>query len=227
MKDIIKVMIYSIFKFILNPSSWSGFAATARNIQNEAPNSTFPHQIAPGVDIKDINLGKALDLANSKIQLMLHGNANSAATEAHLPTPSVQRPPSIENQTIVTHQFTNTQSDTNEMSSSSIPSNPIIQLEASGMQRLPDESETVSSDSSTDPTSELESYEEITHDELSSTKAVDVTESTKGQTSLGDALVPPNDGKSSNSSSRNTIPSDIELLTDDRGNLNGETDSNY
>lgn len=227
MKDILKVMIYSIFKFILNPTSWSGFTAAARNPHIEVPPPQG--QIAQAVDIKDVNMGKALDLANSKIQLMLNENAISAAIKAHLPPPSVQRTSSIEGQAAVKHP--QKQSEARDASSTF---NTRLQLEPSGIQRLPHENETTSSDSSAGPTSESESYDEITYDELVSATVANIVATAKiepltveGQTSLSEELDILDDGKSSKSSSSSTLPSDIELLivdTDSFGDKNDKSD---
>lgn len=218
MKDILKVMIYSIFKFILNPTSWSGFAAAAQNVQNEVPQCSSQSQIASEVDIKDVNLGKALDLANNKMQLMLTENAISAALEAHLPPTDVQNASPIDDQMNVKRQIS--EFEASDVSSSSNTSISMYQLhlEPSGIQRLPDTNQTTSSDSSGGPTSESESYEKITYDELIAATAVDVAASPEGQATLSDELAMLDDNKSSKSSICSTLPSDIELL-------NGDTDS--
>lgn len=227
MKDILKVMIYSVFKFILNPTSWSGFASTA---QNDVPQRPSVSQVAPGVDIKDVNMGKALDLANSKIQLILTENAISAAIKAHLPPPSVQRTSSIEDALTVERQINPLEDEasrtTSSYNSSSRPSAP------SGIQKLPDTDETTSSDSSTGRPSDSESYEEITYDELVSATHVGVLAaveieplSEEGQTSLSDELAILGDGESSKSSSCSTLPSDIELLIVDADSFGDKNDS--
>lgn len=227
MKDILKVMIYSVFKFILNPSSWSGFAAAVQNAQSEVPQRASVSQITSGVDIKDVNMGKALDLANSKMQLILTENVISAAIKAHLPPPSVQRTSSIEGAVIVERQI----NQLDESDATSCPNPSKSHSAPSGIQQLVDADEKISSDSSSGRPSDSESYEEITYDELVSAThvyelaMVDIGPlSAEGQTSLSDELAILDDGKSSKSSSCSTLPSDTELLNIDSDSFN---DKNY
>lgn len=226
MKDILKTMIYSVFKFILNPTSWSNFATAVQNGQNEVPQRSSVSQIASGDDIKDVNMGKALDLANSKIQLILTENAISAAIKAHLSPPSVQRTSSIEGTVTVERQSNHLEASEAKLSSN--PSNS--HWGPSGIQQLADKDESTSSDSSAGRPSDSESYEEITYDELVLATHVDVLAmveieplSAEGQTSLSDELAILGDGESSKSSSCSTLPSDIELLN---GDLDGFSDKN-
>lgn len=217
MKDILVVVIRSIFQFILNPASWNRYTATTQNPQHEVPRSQ--HQVTSGVDIKDVNLGKALDLANSKFELMLTESAISAAIKGYLPPPSIQRTSSTEGESSVMPLISQNKASDASSSTNSFKPAKEEHLESSGIECLATNHDN-SSDSSTSPTSESESYEEITYDELVSATAVETKTATTvepllvegGQASLGDELVISDDGKSSKSSSCSTLPSDIELL---------------
>lgn len=239
MRDILKVMIYSVFKYILNPASWSGFMAATATAQNSTTQDSSPrHPIESAVDIKDINLGKALDLANSQIQIILTENAISTAIKAYLPAPNVHEAPSIEGKSTLKRQHSQSEASDTSSSSNSFRMASQMPLESSGIQLLRDTIEITTSTPSTTSTTESESYEEITYDELiiAATAAmaadhviehIDVVTlsenqplSMEGQLSLSDELANLDNDKSSKSSSCSTLPSDIELL-------NADTDDSF
>lgn len=73
MKDLLVTIIKSIFKYILNPTIWSRVAADINAQPNETPSPSAYQNIdfQTDSDIRDINVSKALDLANQQMQLIL------------------------------------------------------------------------------------------------------------------------------------------------------------
>lgn len=86
MKDLLKTIIYSVFKYLINPSIWSNVYSNV----NSTGHVTHAHSVSATVetlriqsitsgepDIRDVNLGKALDLANNRIKLALLESTSS------------------------------------------------------------------------------------------------------------------------------------------------------
>lgn len=75
MKDLLTTTILSVFKYILNPSVWASVVshsnATEPPVVNMIETSRVQAISSSEPDIRDINLGKALDLANNRIKLAL------------------------------------------------------------------------------------------------------------------------------------------------------------
>lgn len=73
MKDLLVTIIQSSFKYILNPTVWWRFAADVNSQPDETitPNSFQRVELQLESDIRDINVSKALDLANQHMQLVL------------------------------------------------------------------------------------------------------------------------------------------------------------
>lgn len=72
MKDLLVTIIQSIFKYILNPTIWSRVAADI-NAQSDVTNSPNVGQRIESQfdsDIRDLNMSKALDVANQQNSLM-------------------------------------------------------------------------------------------------------------------------------------------------------------
>lgn len=95
MKDLLKTFIYSIFKFFLNPNVWSNVYAnvntTAQPIQTQSIDTVKIQSITNGEpDIRDINLGKALDLANNRIRLALLESTSNQSSLGEVTTSSMQ-----------------------------------------------------------------------------------------------------------------------------------------
>lgn len=201
MKDLLKVVIYSVFKFILNPHIWSRVAN-----ESTMPQNTQRQSIES--DIKDVNLGKALDLANSKIQLILTETAITQAIQTHLETSRVQLLPIKNNAT-----------SSNERKR---------KLSAS------DTSPSSSKNSSNNATTESDSFDEINEVEFilysSSSKenldnndcdfvdlALPTNDKSKSSASLNDDILILTDSKSSasSSSSCSKLPNDIDMVQSD------------
>lgn len=73
MKDLLATFIHSVFKYFLNPTIWSRVAADINSSQSEETMTT-PVQRGQSIsdsDLRDVNMGKALDLANQQMQLLL------------------------------------------------------------------------------------------------------------------------------------------------------------
>lgn len=72
MKDLLVTFIQSMFRYILNPTVWSRVASDINSSQSE--DATPPIQRVKSnsdTDLRDINIGKALDLANKQMKLLL------------------------------------------------------------------------------------------------------------------------------------------------------------
>lgn len=74
MKDLLVTIIQSVFKYILNPTIWSRVASdlnSGRSDEDSVPlqRAQFTQSI-PGSDIRDINISKALDLANKQMEYL-------------------------------------------------------------------------------------------------------------------------------------------------------------
>lgn len=220
MKDILKTIIYSIFKFTLNPASWSGFITS--HSRNETSNSP-QYQIRSSADIKDINLGKALDLAIGKMQMMSVETINTAI-KAHLPTISSQS--TTESPSTTKHLHNENKAVELKSMAGSSKSEVQLNLNPSGIQSVAiDASDT--STSATSSSSETESYEEITYDELESIQRIKtavtsdaVLMPSKDPSPFSDESDAFDGEKSSKSSSSSTLPSDVELLS-----LHGDGDT--
>lgn len=78
MKDLLVTIIQSVFKYIINPTIWSRVAADVASSSSSEGNSERAQNIplVGGHDLRDINVGKALDLANQHIQLILETRKN-------------------------------------------------------------------------------------------------------------------------------------------------------
>lgn len=99
MKDLLKTIIYSTFKFFLNPGIWSNVYAnvnaTAQTNQTHVVGNMVEtvriQSITSGEpDIRDVNLGKALDLANNRVRLALLESTSSQLLLSERTTSSVQ-----------------------------------------------------------------------------------------------------------------------------------------
>lgn len=69
-----------MFRYILNPTVWSRVASDLNSSQSE--DATTPMQRVKSdsdSDIRDINMGKALDLANKQLKLLLDNNKLSTS----------------------------------------------------------------------------------------------------------------------------------------------------
>lgn len=73
MKDLLVTIIQSVFKYILNPTIWSRVAAdiNAQPDEPRTPNASQRFELQTDSDLRDINMSKALDLANQQMQLIL------------------------------------------------------------------------------------------------------------------------------------------------------------
>lgn len=72
MKDLLVTIIQSIFKYILNPTIWSRVVAdiNAQPAESFTPNVSQRIEMQFDSDIRDINVSKALDVANQQNSLM-------------------------------------------------------------------------------------------------------------------------------------------------------------
>lgn len=78
MKDLLVTIIQSVFKYLMNPTVWSRVAADMTSTSSPQGNAD-PMQRIQSVsepDLRDINMGKALDLASQHIQLILETKRN-------------------------------------------------------------------------------------------------------------------------------------------------------
>lgn len=73
MKDLLVTLIQSVFMYILNPTIWSRVAADINTQPDEtkSPRANQNSGLQSDSDIRDINVSKALDLANQQMQLIL------------------------------------------------------------------------------------------------------------------------------------------------------------
>lgn len=75
MKDLLVTIIQSVFKYILNPAIWSRVASDLNSVQSEENSVPVQRvqsiQSISGPDIRDVNISKALDLANKQMELIL------------------------------------------------------------------------------------------------------------------------------------------------------------
>lgn len=78
MKDLLVTIIQSLFKYIINPTIWSRVVADVTSSSSSEGNSERAQNtpLVGGHDLRDINVGKALDLANQHIQLILETRKN-------------------------------------------------------------------------------------------------------------------------------------------------------
>lgn len=79
MKDLLVTIIQSMFKYILNPTIWSRVAADINSQTDEpmTPNSAQRADSPFDTDIRDVNVSKALDLANQQMKLILEHKHNA------------------------------------------------------------------------------------------------------------------------------------------------------
>lgn len=73
MKDLLVTIIQSVFKYIINPAIWSRVASDLTSSSPTGGNTENVQRVemVSGPDLRDVNVGKALDLANQHIQLIL------------------------------------------------------------------------------------------------------------------------------------------------------------
>lgn len=74
MKDLLVTIVQSMFKYVLNPAIWSRVAAdmNAQTAEPTTPSSAQRVNDSPfDANIRDINVSKALDLANQQMQFIL------------------------------------------------------------------------------------------------------------------------------------------------------------
>lgn len=69
MKDLLVTLIRSVFKYVVNPTIWSRVVADI----NSSPTSSEPVErveTLPQSDLRDLNVSKALDLANHQMKII-------------------------------------------------------------------------------------------------------------------------------------------------------------
>lgn len=73
MKDLLVTIIQSVFKYIINPTIWSRVAADVTSSSSTEGNTERIQRVemTTGPDLRDVNVGKALDLATQHIQLII------------------------------------------------------------------------------------------------------------------------------------------------------------
>ncbi|XP_031636671.1 uncharacterized protein LOC116349398 [Contarinia nasturtii] len=71
MKDILVTLIKSMFKYILNPTAWSRVVADVASSSSRDPVEPVQRiEVLPLSDIRDLNVSKALDLANNQMKII-------------------------------------------------------------------------------------------------------------------------------------------------------------
>ncbi|XP_055304634.1 uncharacterized protein LOC129569618 [Sitodiplosis mosellana] len=95
MKDLLVTIIQSVFKYVVNPTVWSRVAA---DINSSTPEPVLRVQPFLESDPRDVNVSKALDLANQQMKYILESNKMAQIQPSGVEVLSI-RGVSVENST--------------------------------------------------------------------------------------------------------------------------------
>lgn len=82
MKGLLVTIIHSVFKYLLNPTIWSRVVADVSAAQAAGtPPPTQRVEVVSDSDLRDINMSKALDLANQQMQFIKQSQMHPSSLE--------------------------------------------------------------------------------------------------------------------------------------------------